>query len=64
MLRDTGDFSTDSAAAEGLIRELLKEAGHQSVVVSRGLEKVRQAGTQADSPSGHEGGVHCAAGKS
>ncbi|KAL6748710.1 chloroplast trigger factor [Haematococcus lacustris] len=38
-LRDTGDFKTDMAAVEDLIRQFLKEKGHQRVVSGRGLQQ-------------------------
>jgi len=38
-IRDTGNFQTDTEAAEGLIREYRKEKGHQKVVVGRGLQR-------------------------
>eukprot|EP00199_Chlamydomonas_sp_CCMP681_P000756 CAMPEP_0119107898 /NCGR_PEP_ID=MMETSP1180-20130426/12257_1 /TAXON_ID=3052 ORGANISM="Chlamydomonas cf sp, Strain CCMP681" /NCGR_SAMPLE_ID=MMETSP1180 /ASSEMBLY_ACC=CAM_ASM_000741 /LENGTH=502 /DNA_ID=CAMNT_0007093447 /DNA_START=139 /DNA_END=1647 /DNA_ORIENTATION=- len=38
-ISDTGNFSTDTAAVNDLVRELLQEQGHQSVVRDRGLQK-------------------------
>ena len=37
-MQDTGSLETDKAAADHLIRQYLKERGHQTVVLERGLE--------------------------
>lgn len=36
--RDTGDFASDTAAADDLIRQYLKDRGVRRVVVGRGLQ--------------------------
>lgn len=46
--RDTGDFQTDAKAADGLLRQILKEKGYQSVVADRGLQMVSLCNAAAD----------------
>lgn len=43
--RDTGDITTDTAAAEDLIRQYRKEKGVQRVAAGRGLAMVRRGST-------------------
>eukprot|EP00200_Dunaliella_tertiolecta_P006290 CAMPEP_0202355696 /NCGR_PEP_ID=MMETSP1126-20121109/10480_1 /ASSEMBLY_ACC=CAM_ASM_000457 /TAXON_ID=3047 /ORGANISM="Dunaliella tertiolecta, Strain CCMP1320" /LENGTH=504 /DNA_ID=CAMNT_0048948349 /DNA_START=94 /DNA_END=1608 /DNA_ORIENTATION=+ len=38
-IKDTGNFETDQAAAEGLVRTFLKSKGHQKVAADRGAKK-------------------------
>jgi len=38
-INDTGDFNTDMAAVDDLLRQILKQKGFQRVVVGRGLQK-------------------------
>eukprot|EP00983_Pelagomonas_calceolata_P094133 1157850-Pelagomonas_calceolata.AAC.17 len=42
VFRDTGNFETDQAAAEGLVRTFLKSKGHQKVAADRGAKKLAQ----------------------